>query len=94
MRMPLIVLTTALALSACAATQDQTQSGTQPSQTSAQYGVADSSGYQLPNPDWSSTSFYPPEFCWELLRMPQSHPDYYNIKYWCDRRDGRDGDFL
>ena len=39
MRMPLIVLTTALALSACAATQDQTQSGTQPSQTSAQYGV-------------------------------------------------------
>jgi len=42
--------------------------------------------YPFLDPDWSSTSFFPPEYCNYLLRIDREDAIYWQIKKWCDKQ--------
>ncbi len=45
--------------------------------------------YPFLDPNWTSTSFYPPEYCRYLIRMDRSDAIYWQIKRWCDQQERR-----
>lgn len=45
--------------------------------------------YPFLDPDWSSTSFFPPEYCRYLIRIDRSDAIYWQIKRWCDTKNRR-----
>ena len=45
---------------------------------------------QIEQSEWSSRSFYPPEYCWVVHSQYWNTPQYWDIRRWCDKREMQD----
>ena len=45
---------------------------------------------QIERSEWSSRSFYPPEYCWVVHSETWDTPQYWDIRRWCDKREMQD----